>query len=105
MSIVYPLKGIPKETPRDKLLEVQEQADTVKNTLRINIEKVTLRGEELEKLDDKTIELERSAAQFNRNAKKLKMKMWCQNHKFLFIFLLIFVIVLFILLAAGGAFN
>lgn len=89
----------------DKLVQVQQQANAVIDIMKINIDKTIERGENLEMLEKKTIDLERNANQFRGGAEKLhRQQRWIYYRNRIFIFLLIIVVIV-IILAISGAFN
>eukprot|EP01094_Clydonella_sp_ATCC50884_P012143 TRINITY_DN2205_c0_g1_i1.p2 TRINITY_DN2205_c0_g1~~TRINITY_DN2205_c0_g1_i1.p2 ORF type:complete len:234 (-),score=61.86 TRINITY_DN2205_c0_g1_i1:197-856(-) len=65
----------------DKVKEVTEQLDEVKNVMSQNIEKVLNRGERIELLVDKTSHLEASSNTFRKRSESLKWAMIMKNVK------------------------
>lgn len=63
----------------DKINKVLEDIEDVKTIARKNIDKVLERGDKLEALENKTIELEESSSQFKSSAVKAKNQMLTQR--------------------------
>lgn len=65
----------------DKTAEVQGKVDNVKGVMSDNIRKVMENHENIEKLEEKTDNLNQQAAQFNRSAGDLRRLMWMRKMK------------------------
>lgn len=65
----------------EKIELVQNKLESVKNVMVNTIDNVLERGDKLNNLVDKTEELESSAFQFNKNARKLRREMLCRKIK------------------------
>jgi hypothetical protein len=87
------------------LKEVQTKVEEVKIQMGDNMQKLLVRGEELENLEVKSLELEKNANIFKRGAVALKRKMCCQHYKYVFLSILIVLIVIVIILALAGVFS
>ncbi|CAF4738707.1 unnamed protein product [Rotaria sp. Silwood1] len=64
-----------------RLAQQQAQIDEVVDIMRQNIDKVLERDKNLSHLDDRADKLQTNAAQFEKQAGKLKRKFWLQNMK------------------------
>lgn len=64
-----------------QLTRISEKLDDVKGTMVQTIDNIMERGQKLELLVDKTDNLESTAFEFNRNARKLRRKMLCKKIK------------------------
>lgn len=98
-----PVPSRPTEESKKKLQSIQNDVDEVKLVMVNNIDKVLLRGEAIDKLLDKSDDLQHNANIFQRSTRVLKRKMCCKNAKAnmiliivvsMFISLLILIIVL-----------
>jgi len=65
----------------EKVERVQSQVDEVVGIMHSNIGKVLERGEKIEELDLKTVELQSQAKIFKKGAKRVRKQMWCRNLK------------------------
>ncbi|KTD40783.1 R-SNARE family protein [Legionella parisiensis] len=63
--------NIEKFTEDYKVVQVKKELEDVKQIMLENVEKVTLRGEKIDDLLEKTEQLEASSFQFKKNAEKL----------------------------------
>ncbi|CAF4707153.1 unnamed protein product, partial [Rotaria sp. Silwood2] len=68
-----------------RLAQQQAQIDEVVDIMRQNIDKVLERDKNLSLLDDRADKLQTNAAQFEKQAGKLKRKFWLQNMKMMII--------------------
>ena len=104
---VPPKYGALKSTPqpKDKLQQVQNQTDELKEIMIDNIDKAIRRGEEIERMDQKASELEIHARTFEKRATALKWSQRCLYYKWWCLAFLIVAIVLVLILWASGAFN
>ncbi|CAF1379556.1 unnamed protein product [Rotaria sp. Silwood1] len=68
-----------------RLAQQQAQIDEVVDIMRQNIDKVLERDKNLSHLDDRADKLQTNAAQFEKQAGKLKRKFWLQNMKMMII--------------------
>jgi vesicle-associated membrane protein 7 len=86
------------------LVRAQAQVNEVKEVMVENIEKVLQRGDRIDLLVDKADALELEAGRFQKNATKLKKRMWWKNFKckLLMIFLVLLALLLIILAATGN---
>merc|ERR1719204_2249034 len=91
----------------DRLAEINETMDQVKQTMYTNIDKVLQRGEKIELLVDKSDNLNAHANQFKSRAKTLKNRLWWQNVKMMIIIFLVVVMVIYVIaaMACGFALN
>lgn len=64
---------------KSSLLKAQNDVNEVVGIMRDNVEKVLERDAKIGDLEDKSEELMHGSKQFQRSAKTLKNKMWCQN--------------------------
>lgn len=65
----------------DAFQEVQDQVDSVRQVMTLNIEKVLERGDRIEQLVDRTHELTQQSALFRRQSKAVKRSLWFKNYK------------------------
>eukprot|EP00732_Lithocolla_globosa_P006534 Lithocolla_globosa_v1_NODE_7658_length_917_cov_25.230858.p1 type:complete len:236 gc:universal NODE_7658_length_917_cov_25.230858:842-135(-) len=97
--------GYYSENPdADRINEVRNEIDTVKNVMVQNIEKVLERGERMELLVDKTDNLNQQAFQFSKRSTQLKRAMWWKNIKLMIILAFVCLIVLYILVCFACGF-
>jgi hypothetical protein len=69
-----------KGEPTDKLLQITKQTEDVKNDVRISIEKVIDRGENIDIMLTKSEKLLKDAEEFDRLARKKKQQeLWRQR--------------------------
>ena len=87
----------------EKLKLVNERLDSVKQVMVQTIDNVIVRGEKLDNLVDKTEQLDSSAFNFHKNAKKLRNQMLCKKIKLYFCisFSIIFILWLLSCLICG----
>ncbi len=64
-----------------QLTRISEKLDDVKGTMFQTIDNIMERGQKLEVLVDKTDNLESTAFEFKRNARKLRREMLCKKIK------------------------
>jgi len=89
----------------DKLKEAQRKVDEVAGVMRDNIEKAIDRGDKLDQLDDKSVQLEESASKFHKRTKDVSWMFRCRSYRNLAILVLLIIVVLVVILAAAGVFN
>lgn len=89
----------------DKLVQVQTQAEDLRGTLQITVEKAIERGTHIEELDITALRLENSANRFRTHAISLKWKMCWQNYRLWLLLVVLLLVVVLILLAVFGAFK
>eukprot|EP00730_Choanoeca_flexa_P009856 TRINITY_DN14215_c0_g1_i1.p1 TRINITY_DN14215_c0_g1~~TRINITY_DN14215_c0_g1_i1.p1 ORF type:complete len:217 (+),score=63.14 TRINITY_DN14215_c0_g1_i1:165-815(+) len=94
-----------KASGDNALLTAQRQVDEVKDVMVQNIEKVLQRGEQIDLLVDKADNLELEAGRFNKNATKLRKKMWWKNMKCQLMMVFIFIALIIVIVAAAGGFK
>ncbi|XP_072051321.1 uncharacterized protein [Amphiura filiformis] len=80
----------------NKLDNLQNQVDEVKDIMCQNIDRVLSRGEKLDVLLEKTEDLEASAQTFQKTARKTTKKYWWKNTRWT---ILLVIVVLIVLLA------
>merc|ERR1711920_19815 len=88
----------------DKIAEITETMNQVKQTMYTNIDKVLERGEKIELLVDKSDNLNAHANQFKSRAKTLKNRLWWQNVRMMLIVFLVVVFVIYIIAAMACGF-
>lgn len=81
-----------------KIDDITIQIDQTKDVMKDNIEKTLQRGEDLDRLIDKTDEMNKNASVFQKKATVLRKHMCWQNYKYM---LLIGFIVLIVLIVLG----
>eukprot|EP01059_Diplonema_ambulator_P002457 TRINITY_DN12093_c0_g1_i1.p1 TRINITY_DN12093_c0_g1~~TRINITY_DN12093_c0_g1_i1.p1 ORF type:complete len:220 (+),score=87.35 TRINITY_DN12093_c0_g1_i1:82-741(+) len=82
----------------DQIKTIQNQMDEVKDIMSKNIEAVIDRGEKIENLVQKSIELDTEAGQFRKGSKSLKNKMRWRNIRLILIIVFVVLILLLIIL-------
>jgi len=89
----------------DKIHKVQQDLNSVKDTMVLNIEKVLERGEKIELLVEKTEILDQHAFKFKKGATQLRRKMWWKSVKWLIVLVVVLILVIYGILAisCGGA--
>jgi vesicle-associated membrane protein 7 len=65
----------------EKIAKINEQLSDIKDVMTRNIDKVLERGEKIEILVDKSMQMEQSAFRFHSKAVKLRRKFCCTNVK------------------------
>eukprot|EP01128_Nolandella_sp_AFSM9_P003346 TRINITY_DN1430_c0_g1_i1.p1 TRINITY_DN1430_c0_g1~~TRINITY_DN1430_c0_g1_i1.p1 ORF type:complete len:203 (-),score=49.59 TRINITY_DN1430_c0_g1_i1:575-1183(-) len=82
----------------DKIESIKKELDQVKEVMQENIEKVVQRGDQLNDLEDKTLELEGDASLFRGRATKLKTALWYQALRTKIIIGVAIVVIIFIII-------
>lgn len=95
----------PSPLANDPLQTAQRKVDQVASEMRLTIDAAVARGNQLDELDGKSIELERQSKLYLNQATTLKRKMRCQSYTTCLILVLILAVALIIVLAVSGAFN
>lgn len=90
---------------KNKVTEVQQQADAVLGVMRENITKAIEREGKLADLDEKSKMLEEQSKRMQSGARDLRRQMWCQRLKMGLLISVIVLIILIIILAAAGVFS
>jgi len=75
------LNSLLKKYGANKLAEVQQRVEEVKNVMRDNVDKTLENVEKLEDLEQKSETIENSARQFEKGATGLKSSMRCRYIK------------------------
>ncbi|OAY63202.1 putative vesicle-associated membrane protein 726 [Ananas comosus] len=89
-----------------KLAKVKAQVSEVKGVMMENIEKVIERGENVDRLVDKTENLRFQANDFRQQGTRVRRKMWLQNMKIKLIVLgIIIALILIIILSVCHGFK
>lgn len=92
-------------TKVDKISEVMNQVDSVKNVMHDNIQVVLSTTEKMEVVEQKTNDLNEQAKMFRNSGKKLRSVMWWKNAKVMIAIGLLVVFAFLIILAMAGAFK
>jgi vesicle-associated membrane protein 7 len=82
----------------DKIRKARGQIEQVKEVMKVNIEKVLDRGDQIEDLMGRANDLEENAGDFKRSATTFKRKMWWKNKKICICMSAISVIVIIIII-------
>lgn len=82
----------------DRMAAVQRKVDETRSVMLENVNKVVVRGEKLQALQERTEELQASAAAFKKQGQQLRQEFWWQGAK---VKIAIFASVLIILLVIG----
>ncbi|KAK9395302.1 vesicle-associated membrane protein 8 [Crotalus adamanteus] len=87
----------------DRVKNLQNEVEGVKNIMTQNVERILARGENLDHLRNKTEDLEATSEHFKTTSQKVARKYWWKNIKMIAIICIIAVIILIliILLATG----
>lgn len=90
--------------PVDKVIAVQQKASDVRKIMLENIDAALNRGEQLEEIELKAVDLEKGAKQFQLNAAKVKNKMWWENTRMKLLIggIILLVLIIVILLIVYG---
>ena len=99
-SSKYNRDEIKEDTSDKKMLQIQDQIDNVRGTMRDNIDRVLERGENLDVLIDKSDALNTHSFSFRNQARNLRRKLCRENFKR---GCMIFCIVLFIIYMIIGS--
>lgn len=83
---------------QEKMDKIKQHIDKTKNELNQSISLIIDRGEKLENLVDKSNNLNDDSKLFNRNARRLKNRMFWKRLKTAMILFLIFLFIIMILL-------
>uniref|UniRef100_A0A3P9LEG3 Vesicle-associated membrane protein 8 (endobrevin) n=1 Tax=Oryzias latipes TaxID=8090 RepID=A0A3P9LEG3_ORYLA len=98
-----PERGDLAEPPKDKVAQLKDQVDGVKNIMTENVDRILARGERLDELMDKTEDLQMGAQHFKHTAQKVARSYWWKNVKLVVVLVVIvLVIILIIVLLATG---
>ncbi|XP_044261472.1 synaptobrevin-1-like [Tribolium madens] len=89
-----------QDSSPEKLKETQAQVDEVVNIMRVNLEKVMEREENLKRMNTIAEDLIEGGKQFEQQAGKLKKKYWWKNIKMLIILIIVSLIVLTIIIVS-----
>lgn len=81
----------------DKLARLKENIDVTKGVMIENLDKLIARGEQIDRVVDKTADLDRSAAQFTKNATTLKRSMWKRKMCITIVIILVVLIIIFLI--------
>mmetsp|Transcript_22874 Transcript_22874/g.58319 ORF Transcript_22874/g.58319 Transcript_22874/m.58319 type:complete len:133 (-) Transcript_22874:273-671(-) len=99
----------PTSTTADPhLARVQRQVDDVRGVMVDNIQLAVKRGEQMDKLVDKTDELSSSAGEFRGRARDLRRTMWWNSFKFKMLMVglvIVLAIVIFLIACYSGGRN
>lgn len=87
-------------TDNSKIKDVQKQVDETTHIMKDNIESIIERGEKIENLEMKTIQLEKDAKDFRGKARDLKRHFCIQNAKMIGIISCIVIVIILIIIAA-----
>ncbi|XP_024395306.1 putative vesicle-associated membrane protein 726 [Physcomitrium patens] len=80
-----------------KMSKIKSQVAEVKGIMMENIDKVLVRNEKIDLLVDRTSHLQSDAHNFQRQGKKIRYKLWCQNYRLKLLVLVLIIIVAFII--------
>ncbi|OWF54943.1 Vesicle-associated membrane protein 727 [Mizuhopecten yessoensis] len=69
------------DTKYDKLDQTNKQVKEVTGLLKENVERVLDRGEKIDRLQERSEDLESNAINFQSSSRRLRKKMWCKNCK------------------------
>ncbi|KAG8141155.1 putative Vesicle-associated membrane protein [Naja naja] len=87
----------------DRVKNLQNEVEGVKNIMTQNVERILARGENLDHLRNKTEDLEATSEHFKTTSQKVARKYWWKNIKMIAIICIIAAIILiFIILLATG---
>lgn len=89
----------------DKIRKVKEDLESVKGTMRVNIEKVIQRGDKVELLVEKTQQLSVSASRFQKSSKDLKNVMCRQNARLTILLAVVVVVVIWLIISLVCKFD
>lgn len=81
-----------------KISDLQDQIDNTKDAIQDNLSLVIDRGDNLNYLADKSLNLSDHALIFNQQSKRLKWKMRLRNLKMIALIILIILIIIFVML-------
>lgn len=98
-------KDFDDRTKIDKISEVMNQVDGVKNVMQDNIQIVLSNTEKMELMEQKTNDLNEQAKVFRNTGKKLKNSMWWKNFRMMAMISFLLIVMLVIILAMAGVFN
>ena len=88
-----------KDPAREKLLQVQNKVDQLKDQMHDNISNVLERGEKIDVVVEKAETLKETSGSFSIQTKNLKNKMWWKNFKMYAIITATILIILAIIIA------
>ncbi|XP_006866672.1 PREDICTED: vesicle-associated membrane protein 8 [Chrysochloris asiatica] len=87
----------------DRVRNLQNEVEGVKNIMTQNVERILARGENLDHLRNKTEDLEATSEHFKTTSQKVARKFWWKNVKMIvLICVIVFILILFIVLLATG---
>jgi len=87
----YPNKYDPPRT--DKFGRLNEQVGGLKDTLRDNIHLAINRGDTLEDLEDRSVQLEDNSRSFASQSTRVKRMMWLRSWKFWLLIVIAIIII------------
>lgn len=89
--------------PQDRVQNLRDQVDGVKNIMTENVDRILARGERLDDLMGKSEDLQAGAQHFKQTSQKVARSYWWKNVKLVVVIVVIvLIIVLIIILLATG---
>ncbi|XP_070621578.1 vesicle-associated membrane protein 8 [Erythrolamprus reginae] len=85
----------------DRVKNLQNEVEGVKNIMTQNVERILARGENLDHLRNKTEDLEATSEHFKTTSQKVARKYWWKNIKMIAIICVIAVIILILIILLG----
>uniref|UniRef100_A0A1A8LDJ3 Vesicle-associated membrane protein 8 (Endobrevin) n=2 Tax=Nothobranchius TaxID=28779 RepID=A0A1A8LDJ3_9TELE len=95
--------GFEDAPPKDKVQDLKNQVDGVKDIMTQNVDRILARGERLDDLMGKSEDLQAGAQTFKQSAGKVARAYWWKNVKLIVVIVVIVVIIILVivLLATG----
>jgi len=88
-----------------KIQEVELAIQECQSVVHDNINLVIQRGDNLEDLCDKSLNLQDSAKQFRKKSRQVRRRMYCQKLKVNLFFILLFLFILWFVLSLSCGFD
>ncbi|XP_061586478.1 vesicle-associated membrane protein 8 [Cololabis saira] len=102
---IDPERGGVEEAPeeKDKVQNLRDQVDGVKDIMTQNVDRILARGERLDDLMGKSEDLQAGAQHFKQTSQKVARSYWWKNVKMIVVIVVVVVIIILIivLLATG----
>ena len=87
----------PTPIKEDKLKTVQEKTAEVALIVRKNVEDALARGDKLDEIEEKSVELEKHSKKFQLNASSLQRQMACKKYKMTILIAVILLVIIAII--------
>ncbi|KAF2858057.1 synaptobrevin [Piedraia hortae CBS 480.64] len=86
----------------DRISQLQREIDEAKRNVQQNIQRTAQRGENIDRLQNKTDALADSAGNFHRGASKVRKQMWWKDMKMRLCILIGIIVLLIVIIVPSG---